>query len=78
VLVVSNFGIGGPVLHAQRSRPHEWVKFAQLLAEAGCPVAGLVPYPSLRWPDDVAARIRLLTWDRGTTVGEVFARIRDD
>jgi len=76
VLVVSDFGIGGPLLYPQRSRLEEWARFAQLLAEAGCPVAGLVPYPPARWPADLARLIPLLTWDRGTTVGAVMARIR--
>jgi hypothetical protein len=76
VLVISDFGIGGPSLRPQRSRPEEWMRFAQLLTDAGCPVAGLLPYPSSRWPVKLARRIPLLTWDRGITVGAAFARMR--
>jgi hypothetical protein len=76
VLVVSDFGIGGPPLHPRRSRPKEWARFAQRLADTECPVVGLTPYPPDRWPAGVARHIPLLTWDRGITVGTVITRTR--
>ena len=75
VLVISDFGIGGPPLHPRRSRLEEWARFAQLLADAECPVAGLTPYPPDRWRTGLARHIPLLTWDRGITVGTVITRI---
>jgi hypothetical protein len=75
VLVISDFGIGGPLFHPRRSRLEEWAKFAQLLADAECPVVGLTPYPPNRWPTGLTHYIPLLTWDRGITVGTVITRI---
>jgi hypothetical protein len=76
VLVVSDFGIGGPSPRVQRSRPGEWRAFSRLLADAQCPVAGLVPYPPDRWPASLARWIPLSTWDRGSTMGTVRSRSR--
>jgi hypothetical protein len=76
VLVISDFGIGGSILHPARSLREEWLRFARLLADAQCPVVGLIPYPPARWPSDLAPEIRLLTWDRGITVGTVITHIR--
>jgi hypothetical protein len=76
VLVVSDFGIGGPSPRARRSQPGEWRAFSRLLADAQCPVAGLVPYPPARWPASLARWIPLSTWDRGSTVGTVRSRSR--
>jgi hypothetical protein len=75
VLVASNFGIGGPLLHPGRSRLKEWMTFARMLADTGCSLVGLVPYPPARWPQDLARRITLVTWDRGTTVGAIIAQV---
>jgi hypothetical protein len=69
VLVVSDFGIGGPVLHARRSRPQEWTAFFRLLASAHCSVTGLVPYPPSRWPASIARQIPLVSWDRRSPAG---------
>jgi len=67
VLIVSDFGLGGPAFHVGRSRPEEWTRFVAQLRRAGCPVAGLVPYPPSRWPGWLTALMPLVFWDRTTT-----------
>jgi hypothetical protein len=73
VLVVSNFGIGGPALYIERSQEKEWRAFVMGVRRAACTVIGLVPYPPGRWPHQLATLLPLVTWDRSTTVARVSA-----
>ena len=61
ILVVSDFGIGGPAFHVRRSRLAEWQDFMIQVSRGGCLAVGLIPYPPDRWPGwlcaDAAARL---------------------
>jgi hypothetical protein len=72
VLVVSDFGIGGPALSTERSHEHEWRSFVMAVRRAASTVIGLVPYPPWRWPQTLTSLMPLVTWDRSTTVARVF------
>ncbi len=76
VLVLSDFGLGGPSFYDRRSTPAEWRAFISSVRRAGCSPVGLVPYPSPRWPGWLTAAVPLLMWDRGTTVGRVSVAVR--
>jgi hypothetical protein len=73
VLLLTDFGIGGPAHHPQRAYRDEWELFLDLLERRGCPVSALVPYPPERQPCWARERMTLLTWDRSTTAGHAYA-----
>lgn len=73
VLVVSDLGVGGPVLHPQRASVAEWHQVLDEIVRAGCTVLALVPYPVTRVPAELTRLLAGLTWDRTTTVSTVAA-----
>lgn len=76
VLVLSNFGIGGPPLDYLASDRSEWEEFVELVARHGFAATGFVPYPPTRWPAWLRSRLPLICWDRGTTVSKARSRPR--
>jgi len=76
VLALTDLAIGGPVLDPDRSSEGEWLTFAARLAHASCPLVAFVPYPERRWPRRLKRQTALICWDRSTTVGAIFRRIR--
>jgi hypothetical protein len=76
VLVLSDFGIGGPAFHDRRGTPAEWRRFVATVRRAGCSPVGLVPYPPSRWPAWLSSSMPLLLWDRGTTASRVTVAVR--
>ena len=75
VLVVSDLGVGGPVLHPQRASVAEWYQVFDEIVRAGCTALALVPYPVTRVPADLIPLLSALTWDRTTTVSTVSALV---
>lgn len=71
VVLVSTFGIGGPMLDPERSTRHEWLALARVCRARGCPVVAFVPFAPRRWDRAVAREITMIHWDRPTTVGAV-------
>ncbi|WP_329790457.1 hypothetical protein V1227_00795 [Lentzea sp. DG1S-22] len=76
VLLISDFGIGGPRFHHRRSTTAEWRAFLAAVRRAGCSPIGLVPYPPSRWPAWLASSLPLLLWDRSTTVSRASVAVR--
>jgi hypothetical protein len=70
VLIVSDFGIGGPPFHLRRSQPAEWRDFMVQVRKGGCYALGLVPYPPDRWPGYLRRLLPLVVWDRVTTAAK--------
>lgn len=75
VLVVSDLGVGGPVLHPRRASVAEWYQVFHEIVRAGCTVLALVPYPVTRVPAELTPLLSALTWDRTTTVSTVAALV---
>lgn len=75
VLVVSDLGVGGPVLHPQRASVAEWYQMFGEIVRAGCTALALVPYPVTRVPAELTPLLSALTWDRTTTVSTVAALV---
>lgn len=76
VLILSDFGIGGPSTHDSRSTPAEWRDFISAVRKADCFPVGLVPYPSSRWPAWLTSSMPLLLWDRTTTTSDAAVAVR--
>jgi hypothetical protein len=76
VLALTDLGIGGPALDPDRSDEAEWLTFAERLTHASCPLVALIPYPERRWPRKLRRQITIVCWDRSTTVGAIFRKIR--
>jgi hypothetical protein len=75
VLLLSDLGIGRPLVSGAGASADEWLRFASELRRRGIACTAFVPYPSKRWPQALAAQLRLVEWDRATTAGTVrFSR----
>lgn len=75
ILVLSDFGMGGPAIDYRRASADEWVDFARQIRRHGCAAVALTPYPRRRWPDWLPALFPVVPWDRNVTVGQVAARM---
>lgn len=73
VLIVSDLGVGGPLLHPRRASIAEWYQVLDEIDRAGCTALALVPYPVDRVPTELTRLLSSLTWDRTTTVSTVAA-----
>jgi len=71
VVLISDLGLGGPVVNLERSRRSEWTQFASKCRRAGSSVVAFVPFAPSRWDPVVAHLIRHVHWDRRTTAGVV-------
>ena len=76
VVVISDLGIGGPVL-GDRASVSEWLDFARAVRTSGHTLVGLVPYEARRWPPRLARAMVLLHWSERTTAGEVRRAMRE-
>ncbi|WP_329333213.1 hypothetical protein OG866_09205 [Streptomyces sp. NBC_00663] len=70
VLVLTDLGLGGPPRH-RRAGQADWERFLDRLGRAGCTPVVFLPYPRHRWPSWATDRVRMVPWDRRTTVGWV-------
>jgi len=71
VLLVSDLGITRLPGALQRPVAQRWQGFARAAAQAGTAVRVLVPHAPARWPAGLPTPLRLLWWDRRTTVAAV-------
>ncbi|NUP31743.1 MAG: hypothetical protein HOU01_08495, partial [Streptomycetaceae bacterium] len=76
VLALTDLGLGGPAPWPRRGSRREWERLAKGLRRAGCPMVVFLPYPRHRWPTWAADAMRLVPWDRHTTVGWVGTHAR--
>ena len=70
LLLVTDFGIGATLDSAGEE---EWLAFTHEMHRRGHPLFALVPYPPDRWLRRLQGQIRIVSWDRSTTVGSVHA-----
>ena len=71
VLVLSNFGLAGPVVYPDRTRPREWRSLVDEVQRQGCGLVALLPVPADRWPPWLSMLMPLVCWDRTVTVSKV-------
>ncbi len=71
IVIVTDLGIGRPLLIQRRSTVARWHRFAEKLVRSGHSVTCLVPYPSSRWPRSLARTMSIVPWDRPTSVSTV-------
>jgi hypothetical protein len=76
VLVLSDFGLGGPRLYGHRGQPDEWRRLVADLRRQECDAVGLLPVPADRWPTWLSALMPLVCWDRTATAGKISASLR--
>lgn len=76
VLVLSDLGIGGPLVDRDRANASEWLEFAKQVRDAHCPITALVPYEPARWPTELANSITLIHWSERLTAGAIRRTIR--
>jgi hypothetical protein len=74
VLALTDLGIARPPMTRSYGGVRDWRRFAERLAAHGSRVVALVPYPERRWPRSLRPLVRIIQWDRATTVGAVRFR----
>jgi hypothetical protein len=77
VAIVSDFGIGGPLIDDEKAAPTEWLAFIGRVRRGGHPTIGFVPYEARRWPTAIARSLTLIHWSERTTVGEIRRALRE-
>lgn len=75
VLLLSDLGIGRPLVGDDRAGVAEWLGFARLVRKARCPLVAFVPYAAPRWPRSLAPLLTMIHWDRRTTASVVRNRV---
>jgi len=75
VVLLSDLGIGRPLVGDDRAGVAEWVGFARLVRRARCPLVAFVPYAAPRWPHELAPLVTVIHWDRWTTVSTIRSRV---
>lgn len=73
VVVLSDLGLGR-LATAEERDPARWFELADAVARAQARLTVLTPWE--RWPAELAARLSLVTWDRGTAVAQVMHAVR--
>ncbi len=68
VLLLTDFGIAVPPFEDEMASIDEWILFVQYMRDTGCPLLALTPYNAKRWPKELKDKIKIVQWDRGTTV----------
>ncbi|WP_405773577.1 hypothetical protein [Streptomyces sp. NBC_01538] len=76
VLLLSGLGAVGPVFDPHRGTEREWREVLLRIRQHGCDTVALVPLPERLWPAWWQSRLRVVAWDRGTTVGRVIGGVR--
>lgn len=71
VLLLSDLGIGRPLLDDDRAAAADWLNFARLVRKALCPLVAFVPYAPARWPRALVPLVTMIQWDRRTTASAV-------
>jgi len=77
LLVVTDLGIGGPMLDPDRPATAEWLAFSYRVRKAGYDIVAFVPYEATRWPRRLLSTMKLIHWSERTTVGAVRRALRD-
>jgi len=71
VLLLTDLGISRPSLASPPAPELEWYSFARTLLVRGIQATAFVPYPANRWPKSLKEVLRIVEWDRRTTVARV-------
>jgi hypothetical protein len=71
LLIVSDLGLGMERSAAKDAGLAEWVAFADAAVRHDCSVTAIVPYPLDQVPRKLHTRMRILTWDRDTSVRDL-------
>lgn len=76
VVVITDLGLGTPVLSRDSSTPEEWRAFASEVRRAGCPLVGFVPFRRERVPRTLRRHFEHIVWDRETTATSAARAVR--
>ncbi|MDX3451044.1 hypothetical protein PV396_03625 [Streptomyces sp. ME02-8801-2C] len=76
VLLLSGLGQVGPAFDPHRGTEREWREILLRIRQHGCDTVALVPLPERLWPGWWQYWLRVVAWDRGTTVGRVVGGVR--
>lgn len=71
VVILSGFGISEPPFSSNWVDYEEWFEIIRRIQNAECSAIAFVPFAPERWPREIQRIIKLLPWNRTTTVSEV-------
>lgn len=73
IIVVGHFSasVAAGRIGGQRSVIDQWLELIQILDRSACPLIGISPLPASRLPRRLQGRIKIVHWDRTTTIGAV-------
>lgn len=68
VLALTDLGLSGRSDQTEEALSAAWLEAADLLASRGSELIALVPYPPSQWIIGLQGPVRIVMWDRSTTV----------
>jgi len=71
VLVITDLGLGWLGTMESKHSFDDWIKWAGRVRSAGAHPVALVPHGPRHWPRSLQRHLRLVHWDRTTSVGSV-------
>ena len=78
VLIMTDLGILRNPDIIDRAGVRDWLHFAAIVRDAGCSLVAFVPYPSERWPKPLKDVMKIVQWDRTTsisTIQQIFKKV---
>ena len=75
LLMLTDLGVAVPPFEADVTAPDEWLEFVHYVREAGYRLQALTPYAPTRYSRALKRLVKIIQWDRGTSVSTVLRAI---
>ncbi|HKQ89197.1 MAG TPA: hypothetical protein VJZ77_00840 [Blastocatellia bacterium] len=72
LLMLTDLGVAVPPFEVEVATTDEWLAFVRYARQAGYQLLVLTPYHPARYPDTLKNQVRIIQWDRGTSVSTIL------
>lgn len=72
LLMLTDLGIAVPPFEVEVTAPDEWLEFVHYVRQAGYRLQVLTPYAPIRYSRALKRLMKIIQWDRGTSVSTVL------
>jgi hypothetical protein len=72
LLMLTDLGVAVPPFEVEIATTDEWLEFVRYVRQAGYQLLALTPYHPVRCPDALKNHVRIIQWDRGTSVSTIL------
>lgn len=72
ILMLTDLGVAAPPFEVEVATPEEWLEFVQYVRQAKYQLLVLTPYHPIRCPNALKDDVRIIQWDRETSVSTVL------